>query len=107
MRLVVLRQCAFLAACGFCATAIADEQLSAAAPDVAWDVVFDRADGWIGGDAIYSTPLPGGDVLWLFADTYLGQVRDGRRQPDVRMVNNTLARHALSHCSARHRIPKR
>ena len=74
----------------------ADEPLTAAVPDPAWDAVFDRTDGWIGGDAIYTTPLPGGDVLWLFADTYIGQVRDGRRQPGVRMVNNTLARHALA-----------
>ncbi len=69
--------------------------LAEAAPDAAWDAVFDRTDDWIGGDAIYSTPLPGGDVLWLFADTFIGQVRGGRRQPGVRMVNNTLARHAI------------
>src|SRR5262249_48210934 len=73
----------------------AEIPLVEAVPDPAWDAVFDRADGWIGGDAIYSTPLPQGDVLWLFADTFLGQVRDGRRQPGVRMVNNTLARHAI------------
>ncbi|HVU85959.1 MAG TPA: DUF4185 domain-containing protein [Pirellulales bacterium] len=73
----------------------AERPLTEAVPDPAWDVVFDRADGWVGGDAIYSAPLPRGDVLWLFADTFLGQVRDGRRQPGVRMVNNTLARHAI------------
>ena len=73
----------------------ADAPVTAAAPDTAWDAVFDRTDGWIGGDAIYSTPLPGGNVLWLFADTFIGRVRDGHRQPGVRMVNNTLARHAL------------
>ncbi len=95
MRLLVLQLCIFLLGCGFCATAIADGPLRKALPDAAWDAVFDRADGWIGGDAIYSTPLPGSDVLWLFADTYLGQVRNGRRQPGVRMVNNTLARHAM------------
>ncbi|HEY1600355.1 MAG TPA: hypothetical protein VGG64_12175 [Pirellulales bacterium] len=78
------------------ASARADEPLTAAVPDPSWDAVFDRADGWIGGDAIYTTPLPPGDVLWLFADSYIGRVRDGRRQPGTRMVNNALARHAIS-----------
>ncbi len=76
--------------------AAAEEKPPTVTVDAPWEAVFDRTDGWIGGDAIYSTPLPGGDVLWMFADTFLGQVRDGRRQKGVRMVNNTLARHALS-----------
>ena len=71
----------------------AAEPAPSATPAPEWDAVFNRADGWIGGDAIYSTRLPGGDILWLFADTYLGEVRDGRRQRGVKMVNNSLARH--------------
>jgi len=74
----------------------AEEPLTTTTADPQWDAVFDRSDGWIGGDAIYSAPLPDGEVLWLFADTFLGQARDGRRQKGLRMVNNTLARHALS-----------
>ncbi len=70
--------------------ASAGEPLAETTPDPAWDTAFDRHEGWIGGDAIYSTPLPGGDVLWLFADTYIGQVRNHRRQSGVRIVNNTL-----------------
>ncbi|MBX9790428.1 MAG: DUF5005 domain-containing protein [Pirellulales bacterium] len=66
------------------------EPLQQAEPDAAWDAAFDRSDGWIGGDAIYSTPLPNGNVLWLFADTYIGTVRERRRQAGVRIVNNTL-----------------
>jgi len=69
---------------------VAGNGLTQTVPDPAWDAAFDRSDGWIGGDAIYSTPLPGGDVLWLFADTYIGRVVDRRRQPAVRIVNNTL-----------------
>ena len=72
----------------------AAEPLPEAVPAPEWDAVFNRADGWIGGDAIYSTPLPGHDILWLFADTFVGQVRDERRQKGVRMINNSLARHA-------------
>ncbi|MGW3662255.1 DUF4185 domain-containing protein [Streptomyces sp. NPDC005141] len=33
-----------------------------------------RADDWTGGDGTHSLRLPDGRVLWLFSDTYLGQV---------------------------------
>ncbi|KAA0930289.1 DUF4185 domain-containing protein [Streptomyces apricus] len=33
-----------------------------------------RADDWTGGDGTHSVELPDGRVLWLFSDTYLGQV---------------------------------
>ena len=69
---------------------VAGNGVTQTVPDPVWDAAFDRSEGWIGGDAIYSTPLLGGDVLWLFADTYIGRVVDHRRQRDVRIVNNTL-----------------
>jgi hypothetical protein len=74
----------------------ADDEVTEITPDPEWEAAFDRSEGWIGGDAIYSTPLPGGDVLWLFADTYIGRVVDHRRQPGVRIVNNTLGRQTRS-----------
>ncbi|MGX9885029.1 hypothetical protein [Streptomyces sp. NPDC002276] len=33
-----------------------------------------RTDDWTGGDGSHSVRLPDGRVLWLFSDTYLGQV---------------------------------
>ncbi|WKX14463.1 DUF4185 domain-containing protein [Streptomyces sp. NL15-2K] len=33
-----------------------------------------RADDWTGGDGTHSVRLPDGRMLWLFSDTYLGQV---------------------------------
>lgn len=33
-----------------------------------------RADDWTGGDGTHSVQLPDGRLLWLFSDTYLGQV---------------------------------
>ncbi|MFE4845746.1 DUF4185 domain-containing protein, partial [Streptomyces sp. NPDC056689] len=33
-----------------------------------------RGDDWTGGDGTHSVRLPDGRVLWLFSDTYLGQV---------------------------------
>jgi hypothetical protein len=33
-----------------------------------------RVDDWTGGDGTHSVRLPDGRLLWLFSDTYLGQV---------------------------------
>ncbi|MVO87208.1 DUF4185 domain-containing protein [Streptomyces sp. p1417] len=33
-----------------------------------------RTDDWTGGDGTHSVRLPGGRVLWLFSDTFLGRV---------------------------------
>ncbi len=55
------------------------------------DNFFNYYRGWIGGDAIYSAPLPDGSILWLFGDTLIGTIRDGKRSPDTIMVNNTIA----------------
>ncbi|MEW6281712.1 MAG: hypothetical protein AB1758_24095, partial [Candidatus Eremiobacterota bacterium] len=50
---------------------------------------FYHTEGWTGGDGAYSIPL-GGRTLWLFGDTFIGRIRDGRREVD-RMVHNTVA----------------
>lgn len=57
------------------------------APEI--DALFHRTDGWIGGDGAYSVSLPDGRVAWLFSDTWVGKVRDGKRT-DATMVNNTI-----------------
>jgi hypothetical protein len=35
-----------------------------------------RTDDWTGGDGTHSVRLPDGRLLWLFSDTYLGQVHN-------------------------------
>jgi hypothetical protein len=50
---------------------------TAPAPDL--DALFDRADGWIGADGVYSVVLSPKRTLWLFSDTWVGKIRDGRR----------------------------
>ena len=60
-------------------------------PDLAFERLFRRDDGWIGSDAIYSIPLPDDSWLWIFGDTLVGEVREGRRW-NVAMVNNSFAR---------------
>jgi uncharacterized protein DUF4185 len=54
------------------------------------DALFQRTNGWIGGDGAYSVALTPEKTLWLFSDTWVGEVRGGGRT-NVSMVNNTLA----------------
>ncbi len=56
----------------------------------AWNAKFAGPDGWIGGDGAYSVNLDNNRILWLFGDTLLGTVKDGKRA-GAAMVNNTVA----------------
>jgi hypothetical protein len=60
-----------------------------AEPDSEWNAKFAGKKGWIGGDEAYTAVLTGRRVLWLFGDTFLGMVKDGKRTGAV-MVNNTV-----------------
>jgi hypothetical protein len=60
-----------------------------AEPDAALSAKFRPKDGWVGGDGAYSVALAETRHLWLFSDTWVGTVRDGKRK-DVVMVNNTV-----------------
>jgi hypothetical protein len=64
------------------------EPAGKAAPE--WDALFQRESGWIGADGVYSIPLTGDTTLWLFSDTFVGKVKDGKRL-DARMINNSIA----------------
>lgn len=53
---------------------------------------FDRRSGWAGADGTYSVSLPNGSTLWLFSDTFWGDVsEDGRRAPGTAFINNSVA----------------
>lgn len=57
-----------------------------------------RLDDWTGADGTYSLKLPSGKELWIFSDTFLGQVNPGGSRPPVVeeggttvFLNNTFA----------------
>ncbi len=60
---------------------------AALAPDL--DAHFQRGDGWIGADGAYSVVFSPTRTLWLFSDTWVGKIRDGRRV-DATIVNNSI-----------------
>src|ERR1017187_5999361 len=92
MRNVFRRQLSFAAALACLLTAVAlcpaAGPAGKAAPE--WDALFQREAGWIGADGAYSIPLGGDTTLWLFSDTFVGKVKDGKRL-DARMINNSVA----------------
>ncbi len=57
-------------------------------PDLA--ALFVRRSGWTGADGAYSVALGPKRTLWLFGDTWIGRVEDGKRV-GARMVNNSAA----------------
>jgi hypothetical protein len=66
-----------------------------------YNKLFYRQDGWTGSDIAFSLPLSDGRVLWLFGDTWIGKIRNGRHT-DSTMVNNTIGvQQGLDPASAR------
>jgi hypothetical protein len=67
----------------------APPQVVSAEPAPEWNARFRQTDGWVGADGAYSVPLANKKVLWLFSDTFVGSIKDGKRS-NVTMVNNTV-----------------
>jgi hypothetical protein len=61
-----------------------------------WTDLFKRTNGWFGGDGIFAIPFSGVDanvddsVLFLFSDTMVGQINEGKLQSGFKMVNNSV-----------------
>lgn len=70
---------------------------SEAAPE--WTALMERTSGWFGADGIFTIPLDGVEnqkvenkkTLFIFSDTYIGEVENGVPKPGNVMVNNTTA----------------
>lgn len=65
--------------------------ISLPTPDPAWELQFTRTDGWTGADGAATIPLPGNRILWLWGDSWIGPVRDGKHAPGSAMINNAIA----------------
>jgi len=55
-----------------------------------FDALFNNQKGWTGADGAYSLPLLDDSTLWLFGDTWIGDIQGGGHVNAV-IVNNTIA----------------
>lgn len=64
-----------------------------------WTSFFDTSSGWTGADGIFALPLDGNDApggidrtstVFVFSDTFIGDVNSGGARVNAQMVNNTL-----------------
>lgn len=67
----------------------------AVADDPSWEAVFQRTEGWTGADGINTADLLDGRILWMFGDTWIGDIQKGRHVLNSELVNNTLAVHEI------------
>ncbi len=63
---------------------------SPATPMPELESLFQCTEGWTGADGNYSVPLSATRTLWLYGDTWVGKIVDGKRVPET-MVNSTVA----------------
>ena len=56
----------------------------------AYDALFENSSGWTGADGAYSLALSKDTTLWMFGDTWLGEIRNGEHV-NATIVNNTIA----------------
>jgi len=61
----------------------------AAQPDRPREAIFASTRGWIGADGNYSIRRSQDKSLWFFGDTWIGEVRNGKRI-NAAMINNSV-----------------
>ncbi|MEJ0090515.1 MAG: DUF4185 domain-containing protein [Limisphaerales bacterium] len=66
----------------------------------AYDQLFQHTNGWIGADGNFAVTLTNGLTLWLFSDTFIGEVRDGHREHTTMIHNSAAWQHGIDPASA-------
>lgn len=67
----------------------------ASRPDIEVDILsgyealFQREEGWTGADGVYSVALSNETFLWLFGDTFIGQIKNGRHE-NADLIHNSI-----------------
>jgi len=76
--------------------AVVQVQELAASVDENWDEVFTTTQGWTGGDGGGTVDLGDNRVLWMFADSFIGGVAEGKHSPGSHMINNVFSVQTLA-----------
>lgn len=66
----------------------------------AYDRLFQRTTGWIGADGDFTVALTSDLTLWLFSDTFVGEIRDGHRWHASMIHNSAAWQHGTDPASA-------
>ena len=67
----------------------------------AYDALFQRTNGWTGADGDFTVALTNGLTLWLFSDTFIGEVRNGHRINTTMVHNSAAWQHGTDPATAR------
>ncbi len=67
----------------------------------AYDQLFQRTNGWIGADGNFTVALTNGLTLWLFSDTFIGEVHGGHRSHAIMIHNSAAWQQGIDPASAR------
>lgn len=59
-------------------------------PDARLTAKLHNTKGFVGGDSAYSVEIAKGRQVWLFGDSFIGEIKDGKRT-HCRMVRNCVA----------------
>jgi hypothetical protein len=84
---------------GITDSALCEPELTAV-PAPEWDDLLTRTSGWTGADGIYSIPLSGLEIpqtgiseldeVFVFSDTFIGEVDSNKHRQNAVLINNTL-----------------
>ena len=66
------------------------------APTAALQFAGREADGFTGGDGVYSVPLPDGRTAWFFGDSFIGGVREDGSRSEDRSTSSTTSRSSIA-----------
>lgn len=55
-----------------------------------YNALFERQSGWTGADGAYTVKLSDDRILWLFGDTWYGDIKQGRHT-NATIINNSIA----------------
>lgn len=64
--------------------------LSAQVDPVYTPMLKPQNEGWLGSDVGYSIPLSESRTLWLFGDTFIGSLENGKRKKGASFINNSI-----------------
>ncbi|MFC1896032.1 DUF4185 domain-containing protein [Thermodesulfobacteriota bacterium] len=68
--------------------------------DACYNALFAGGLGWTGADGAYSVELSENVILWLFGDTLVGRVDDGKRDSAALIHNSVAVQRGIDPCDA-------